>query len=137
MRRDGIWYDADNVGALIEGNIVEDNGRDGISYEISDDGIIRNNIIRRSGSRESSFPHRRMSKFTTIRWKITLRGIQYFMDCGAVGGGRLGWDLLNNSAHHNTVKIGTRRGSLANTLAAVKALYGERIDVVTSMGPRN
>ena len=45
----GIWYDSDNTGALIEGNRVEDNGRKASDYEISIDGIIRNNTIRRSG----------------------------------------------------------------------------------------
>ena len=44
----GIWYDSDNTGALIEGNRVEDNGWIGIFYEISSDGIIRNNTIRRN-----------------------------------------------------------------------------------------
>ena len=45
----GIWYDSDNTGALVEGNRVEDNGHNGIFYEISSGGIIRNNTIRRSG----------------------------------------------------------------------------------------
>src|SRR4029434_5275190 len=44
----GIWYDANNTGALIEGNRVEDNGSAGVWYEISGNVIIRNNAIRRS-----------------------------------------------------------------------------------------
>ena len=48
QRRRGIWYDSNNTGALIEGNRVEDNGRDGIFYEISSDAIIRNNTVRRN-----------------------------------------------------------------------------------------
>ena len=46
---DGIWYDSDNTGALIEGNRVEDNARNGIFYEASIGAIIRNNTIRRNG----------------------------------------------------------------------------------------
>ena len=46
---DGIWYDSDNTNALIEGNRVEDNGRNGIFYEIERAATIRNNMIRRSG----------------------------------------------------------------------------------------
>ena len=46
---DGIWYDGDNVGSLIEGNRVEDHPGSGIFYEISGRGVIRNNIVRRSG----------------------------------------------------------------------------------------
>ena len=45
----GIWYDGDNTGSLIEGNVVEDNAEQGIFYEISGQGVIRNNVIRRSG----------------------------------------------------------------------------------------
>ena len=45
---DGIWYDGDNTGTLVEGNRVEDNGRNGIFYEASNGGIIRNNTVRRN-----------------------------------------------------------------------------------------
>ena len=46
---DGIWYDADNVNVLIEDNRVEDNTRHGIIYEVSGNGIVRGNTIRRNG----------------------------------------------------------------------------------------
>ena len=46
--RDGIWYDTNsNAGALIEGNRVEDNGRNGIFFEASIGATIRNNTVRR------------------------------------------------------------------------------------------
>ena len=45
---DGIWYDSDNTGALVEGNRVEDNGRNGIFYEASNGVTIRNNTLRRN-----------------------------------------------------------------------------------------
>ena len=48
-RWDGIWYDGDNVGSLIEGNRVEDHPGSAIFYEISGRGVIRNNVVRRSG----------------------------------------------------------------------------------------
>jgi parallel beta-helix repeat protein len=47
-RGPGLWLDIDNDGFLIEGNRIEDNGT-GIEIEISYGGIIRNNIIKRSG----------------------------------------------------------------------------------------
>ena len=37
-----------NAAALIEGNRVEDNGRNGIIFEISNGATIRNNTIRRN-----------------------------------------------------------------------------------------
>jgi hypothetical protein len=42
----GIWYDWDNKGGIIEGNIVEHNTNPGIFYECNYDGIIRNNVAR-------------------------------------------------------------------------------------------
>jgi parallel beta-helix repeat protein len=47
---DGVWYDTNNAaGSVIEDNRVEDNGRMGIDWEANTDGIIRNNIVSRSG----------------------------------------------------------------------------------------
>jgi len=45
----GIWYDTDNVDAVIEGNTVTGNTHRGIMYEISYGGIIRNNVIQNNG----------------------------------------------------------------------------------------
>jgi parallel beta-helix repeat protein len=45
----GIWLDHNNNNCVIEGNLVEDNANSGIYYEISYNGIIRNNTVRRNG----------------------------------------------------------------------------------------
>ena len=45
----GLWTDIDNVSVLIENNVVEDNTCEGIFYEISWAGVIRNNKVRRNG----------------------------------------------------------------------------------------
>jgi parallel beta-helix repeat protein len=45
----GIWVDGDNINILIEKNVIEDNTRDGIFYEISYDATIRSNVVRRNG----------------------------------------------------------------------------------------
>ena len=47
---DGIWYDFNTTGALIEGNRVEDNGRGGIAFEASNGATIRNNTLRRNAA---------------------------------------------------------------------------------------
>jgi parallel beta-helix repeat protein len=55
---DGIWYDTNpKAGAVIEGNRVEDNGRDGISFEASIGANIRNNTLRRNGERRGVYLH--------------------------------------------------------------------------------
>lgn len=45
----GIWVDGDNINILIEDNVVENNTRDGIFYEISYKATIRRNIVRGNG----------------------------------------------------------------------------------------
>jgi parallel beta-helix repeat protein len=47
----GIWMDLDNIDVLIEGNRVEDNLGQGIYYEVSYRGVIRDNMIARNGAR--------------------------------------------------------------------------------------
>lgn len=46
---DGFWTDFDNIEALYENNLVEDNARYGIFHEISGSVQIRNNTIRNNG----------------------------------------------------------------------------------------
>ncbi len=46
---DGIWYDTNaDAGALVEGNRVEDNGRNGIFFEGGIGATIRNNTLGRN-----------------------------------------------------------------------------------------
>ena len=45
----GLWIDIDNNNILIEGNRIFDNARSGVSYEISRDGTIRDNLIAQNG----------------------------------------------------------------------------------------
>jgi parallel beta-helix repeat protein len=47
----GLWSDINARGALVEHNLVEDNWAEGIVYEISQDGVIRNNRVYRNGTR--------------------------------------------------------------------------------------
>ena len=114
---DGIWYDADNTGALIEGNTVEDNARVGIFYEISGQAVIRHNVVRRSGDNGIFISTSKHVEIHNNTLEDNFRGIQYFVNCDAVGGGIIGWDLANNSAHNNIVVVGTRSGSLGNILS--------------------
>jgi parallel beta-helix repeat protein len=111
---DGIWYDTDNAEAIVEGNVVEDNGRDGISYEISARGLIRNNIVRRSGSSGIFISTSKDVEIADNVLENNQGGIQYFLNCEAVGGGSHNWDLANNVAHDNRLKIEV--GVMANVL---------------------
>jgi parallel beta-helix repeat protein len=110
----GIWFDGDNTGAVIEGNRVEDNGRVGIFYEISGQGIIRNNTIRRNAEYGIFISTSKNVETYGNTVEDNLVGIEYFLDCELVGGGTIGFDLANNYAHDNSVRVGTTSGSYAN-----------------------
>lgn len=50
----GIWLDTDVINAVIDGNRSFGNTANGIQYEISDRGIIRNNIVAGNGRHRTS-----------------------------------------------------------------------------------
>jgi parallel beta-helix repeat protein len=124
---DGIWYDADCTGGLIEGNVVEDHPREGIFYEISSRGVIRNNTVRRNGYSGIYISTSKDVEIYNNTLEDNFRGIQYFLNCSAVGGGSIGYDLANNTARDNVVKVGTRSGSLASGLSYVSSCTSTQV----------
>jgi parallel beta-helix repeat protein len=113
----GIWYDWDNAGALVEGNRVEDNGNSGIQFEVSMDGIVRNNIVRRNGHMGVYISTSKNVQVYNNTLEHNFRGIQYFINCAAIGGGRIGFDLANVSSYDNTITVGTQSGAWASLLS--------------------
>ena len=111
---DGIFYDSENTNALIEGNRVEDNGRTGIFFEVSSGAVIRNNTVSRSGDTAIFISTAKNTDIYGNTLQDNFRAIQYFLNCSAVGGGTLNYDLSNNSSHDNTVRVGNTSGAFAN-----------------------
>jgi parallel beta-helix repeat protein len=124
---DGIWFDGGTTGGIIEGNTVEDNAREGIFIEISSGTIIRNNTLRRNGYSAVMISTSKRVEIHNNLLENNFRGIQYFLNCEAVGGGGIGYDLADNSAHHNVVKVGTKSGSLANGVSYVSSCTSTRV----------
>jgi len=118
---DGIWYDTENTASLIEGNLVEDNWREGIFYEISSGATIRNNVVRRSGDTGIHISTSKNVEAYGNTLEDNFRAIQLFLNCNAVGGGTIKYDLTNDFIHDNTIKVGTRSGSWANTLNSLSS----------------
>jgi parallel beta-helix repeat protein len=110
---DGIWYDGGNPGALVEGNRVEDNGRNGIFYEVSSGGTIRNNVIRRSADTGVFVSTSTNTHVHSNTLEHNFRGITYFVNCSSAGGDAIGVDLANNSARDNTIAVGARTDAFA------------------------
>jgi parallel beta-helix repeat protein len=102
---DGIWYDGDSSGGLVEGNVVEDNGREGIFTEISAGIVIRNNASRRNAANGIFISTSKNIQVYNNIVENNLAGIQYFLNCAAVGGGSIGWDLADNTVHDNQIKV--------------------------------
>jgi parallel beta-helix repeat protein len=102
---DGIWYDGDSSVGLVEGNVVEDNGREGIFTEISAGIVIRNNTVRRNAANGIFVSTSKNIQVYNNIVENNLAGIQYFLNCAAVGGGSIGWDLADNTVHDNQIKV--------------------------------
>ena len=113
----GIWYDSNNTGALVEGNLVEDNGHAGIWYEIGAGVIVRNNTIRRSADTGVFISTSKNAQIHNNTLEENFRGITFFVNCEALGGGVVDFDLANNSAFDNTITVGTQIDALANVLS--------------------
>ena len=124
---DGIWFDTDNVNGLVEGNRVEDNGREGISFEVSGRSVIRNNVVRRNASSGIFISTSKDMEIYGNTLEYNFRGIQYFLNCSAVGGGTLVFDLSNNYAHDNIVKVGTTSNALANFFSNISSCTATQV----------
>jgi parallel beta-helix repeat protein len=108
---DGIWYDTilSPGGILVENNICEDNGRDGISLEACNGGIVRNNITRRNaeGILLAGSQSIEITGHTSLGDTI---GITFFVDLDDVSAQR---DLQNNNVHNNTITVPAGGGNFA------------------------
>ena len=109
---DGIWYDSNtNAGALIEGNRVEDNGRNGIFFEASIGATIRNNTVRRIAWDAVFISMSQNAQIYNNSLEANFGGIEYFLNCDALS---LGDDVKNNAAYDNTVVVGTQSYAYAS-----------------------
>ena len=126
----GVWVDADGKGVTIDGNTIKNNAADGIRYEISYDGIIKNNIVAGNGygmlrgGGTSLYAVAGINVNTSSNVEIfgntvsdNANGIGLQMR--SRGSGRYGpWLLVNCKVHNNTVtmKTGTAYGEGASGL---------------------
>jgi len=123
---DGIWYDGGNPGAVIERNRVDDNRRNGIFYEASTDGVIRDNTVRRSGDTGVFISASQNVEIHHNQLDANVRGIIYFIDCGVMSPDRA-LDLTNSSAHDNTIRVGSQRGAIANGFTYTSSCHATQL----------
>jgi parallel beta-helix repeat protein len=89
----GIWFDGENIQSRIEDNRVEDNVGVGIYYEVSGQGIIRNNVARRNGEHGVLVSGSHSVDVSGNTLDDNWRGVTFFVDCsrmandGGSGGG--------------------------------------------------
>jgi parallel beta-helix repeat protein len=101
---------------VVEDNLLEDNGRLSILYEISREGIIRNNIVRRSGWQGIGLVTSKAMEIYGNTIEDSGRGIGLYLYCPApIGVGRTGWDLADNFIHDNVIKVAAASGAFANS----------------------
>jgi parallel beta-helix repeat protein len=103
----GIWNDGDGEGTIIENNIVEDNGTQGITTEYSNLITVRNNTIRRSGSEGLYVTITKNGTFTGNLIEHCPFGIHLFLDAASLfpNSAQAAWeqDLADNTVSGNTV----------------------------------
>jgi parallel beta-helix repeat protein len=117
--KDGVWFDGDSVSnAVVEGNVIEDNGRTGVTFEVSTNATIRNNSIRRNAEEGILIS---LSEDIDIYGNLLAdneTAIGYFLDCSRLGSGQAGnaeYDLANVSSHNNAITVGTGTTACAVT----------------------
>ncbi len=103
--RDGIWFDADNVNVLIEDNVVENNGRTGILYEINGSGVFRNNTSSRNVQHGIMVTTSKNLQIYGNRLEDNQRSAIYLWLDSKVGTGTQQVDLLNVRAYSNTIRV--------------------------------
>jgi parallel beta-helix repeat protein len=118
----GIWYDGENTGILIEDNLVEDNSGVGIVYEISGRAIMRRNTVRRSGDTAifistshdvDIYENTLEDNFRSITYLVYGPVLTQPTELGET------FALQNVSAHDNVISLGVRTGSLMTGLTSV------------------
>src|SRR5678815_3855296 len=111
----GIWYDTNpNAGALIDGNRVEDNGRNGIFFEASVGATISNNTVRRTPGDGIFISMSQNAQIYNNTLEANFGGIEYFLNCDSLS---LGEDVKNNAAHDNTIVPSTQSYGYASGLS--------------------
>ena len=121
--RDGIWYDSNpNAGALIEGNRVEDNGRNGIFFEASIGATIRNNTVQRSAFDAVFISMSQNAQIYNNTLDGNYGGIDYFLDCSVLSSVD---DVQNNAAYDNTVVVGPQSDAYASAFSTRSCTPGQ------------
>ena len=110
----GLWTDINNTRSLYEGNLVEDNAYNGIFHEISYSATIRNNAVRRNGTRDTYFSSRVGINITNSRGVVVTGnlvadnqggGILGVQDTRAGSGPEGTWALEQLDVRSNDVRM--------------------------------
>jgi hypothetical protein len=119
----GPWMDGENIEALIEHNLVTDVAQQGIFYEISGNGIIRNNTLKRIGDNAIYISTSHDVQVYGNYIEDSFRAIQAMVNGPAVGSHSCGWihthcALENVSVRDNTIVVSSRSGARISGLGS-------------------
>ena len=124
---DGIWFDENNnafaapLAAVIQGNLVEDNGREGISFEISIGATIANNTIRRNGGDGVLISVSQNAQIYNNVLEANLGGIEYFLNCGGTPRGTISGTMRRTTTRSSSARRATRgRAASASSPSALQ-----------------
>lgn len=126
----GAWVDVDGNGVTIDGNTITGNAADGVRYEISYNGVIKNNTVTGNGygmKRGNDYSLYAVAGINVnSSTNVDIYGNTVADNANGIGlqmrnrgSGKYGvWALTNATVHNNTVtmKTGTRWGEGATGL---------------------
>lgn len=119
-QHNGLWYDGDSPGSVVEDSIIEDNPILGLFLEVAQRVTVRRNILRRNGWAGISLATTRDTQIYENTIENIANGSVGFSlraECSRTGGGELPvkWDLTGNTIRDNKLVIPA--GGSAVTLA--------------------
>ncbi len=109
----GLWNDGNGEGSIVEGNLVEDNGAQGIFWEMSQKGVIRHNRLYRNKDQAIFLSTSNTIEVASNEMLDNFRAVTLFINCAAVGTFPWHPDLHSNHVHDNQIRVtGAAQGAL-------------------------
>ena len=101
---------------------MEDNGRDGISFEASIGATIRNNTLRRNADAAVFISMSQNAQIYNNSLEANFGGIEYFLNCDSLC---LGGGCEEQCGVHNTVVVGTQSSTYASGFRSTSCTSGQ------------
>ena len=94
---------------------MEDNGRNGISFEASIGATIRNNTVRRNAGDAVLISMSQNAQIYNNSLEANFGGIEYFLNCGALSRGTMSRTMRRTTTRSSSARRATRTRTASAT----------------------